>query len=177
MLEVPLSLYVHIPWCVKKCPYCDFNSHELRSPLPEDQYIDALIADLQQQANIVSGREIVSIFFGGGTPSLFSAKNIQRLLISIEAHLSLASDAEITIEANPGTFDQQNFAGFRNAGVNRISIGVQSFSNDQLKELGRIHDAQTAIDAITAAKSAGFENINIDLMYALPKQTTQQAAD
>lgn len=176
MLKVPLSLYVHIPWCIKKCPYCDFNSHENRSSIPEDQYIDALIVDLQQQASTVGGREIISVFIGGGTPSLFTANNIQHLIVAIKDHVTLSDNVEISIEANPGTFDQQNFAGFRDAGVNRISIGVQSFSDTQLHQLGRIHDAQTAIAAVGAAKNAGFENINIDLMYALPKQNLQEAA-
>ncbi len=176
MTDIPLSLYVHIPWCIKKCPYCDFNSHEIRSPIPEDQYINALIVDLQQQASAVDGREIISVFIGGGSPSLFSANSIQHLLSMIKDHLTLANDVEISIEANPGTFDQQNFVGFRNAGINRISIGVQSFSDSKLQELGRIHNAQTALAAVRAAKHAGFENINIDLMYALPKQTLQEAA-
>ncbi len=176
MTDIPLSLYVHIPWCIKKCPYCDFNSHEIRSPIPEDQYINALIVDLQQQASAVDGREIISVFIGGGTPSLFSANSIQHLLLVIKDHLTLTNDVEISIEANPGTFDQQNFVGFRNAGINRISIGVQSFSDTKLQTLGRIHNAQTALAAVRAARHAGFENINIDLMYALPNQTLQEAA-
>lgn len=176
MPEVPLSLYVHIPWCIRKCPYCDFNSHQTDTPIPEDRYIDALIVDLQQQANIIKGREVISVFIGGGTPSLFSAGSIQRLLVAINDQLHLATNAEITIEANPGSLDQRNFADFRRAGVNRISIGAQSFHNDQLHQLGRIHNAQTAIAAVTAARDAGFENINIDLMYALPGQTLQKAA-
>ena len=176
MTNIPLSLYIHIPWCVKKCPYCDFNSHEVRSAIPEDQYIGALIFNLQQQKEVIGDREIISVFIGGGTPSLFSVNSIQRLLLAIDKQLILASDVEITIEANPGTLDQQNFAGFRHAGVNRISIGVQSFCDTQLRELGRIHDAQAAKDAVLAARQAGFENINIDLMYALPKQSLLEAA-
>ncbi|MXY15121.1 MAG: radical SAM family heme chaperone HemW, partial [Proteobacteria bacterium] len=173
--EIPLSLYVHIPWCVKKCPYCDFNSHEKRSVLPEVRYIDALIADLKRQASAVAGRGIGSVYIGGGTPSLFSAQSIERLLDAVARETGLAKDAEITIEANPGTFDQQNFAGFRSAGVNRISIGVQSFDDTLLHALGRIHDANTARQAVLAAKQAHFENINIDVMYALPGQTLKQA--
>ncbi len=175
MNNVPLSLYVHIPWCVKKCPYCDFNSHEMPDTLPEDAYIDALILDLTSHSKNVARREVKSVFIGGGTPSLFSAKNIARLITAIHDQLELSNNAEITIEANPGTIDQKNFQGFRDAGVNRISIGVQSFANSQLQSLGRIHDAQTAIDSIHTAQQAGFENINIDLMYALPQQNLADA--
>jgi len=170
MHNVPLSLYVHIPWCVKKCPYCDFNSHEIQNTPPENQYIDALILDLKSHTEEIQNREIISIFIGGGTPSMFSAKSIQRLINTIKDELNIASTAEITIEANPGYADQENFAGFREAGVNRISIGVQSFANSQLQNLGRIHDSQAAINSVDAAQQAGFENINIDLMYALPQQ-------
>ena len=173
--EIPLSLYVHIPWCVRKCPYCDFNSHQKRSTLPEVRYVDALIADLKKQADAVTGRGIGSVYIGGGTPSLFSAHSIERLLNAVAHETALAQDAEITIEANPGTFDQQNFAGFRSAGVNRVSIGVQSFDDTLLRALGRIHDASTAKQAVRAAKQAHFENINIDVMYALPGQTLEQA--
>jgi len=170
MTSVPLSLYVHIPWCIKKCPYCDFNSHEIQNTLPEDQYIDALILDLKSHAREVQHREVHSVFIGGGTPSIFAANSILRLMDAIKNELTLSATAEITIEANPGTTDQENFSGFRAAGVNRISIGVQSFKNTQLQKLGRIHDAQNAIDAINIAKQAGFDNFNIDLMYALPQQ-------
>ena len=173
--EIPLSLYIHIPWCIRKCPYCDFNSHQKRSALPETRYVDALIADLNKQAGAVTGRSIDSVYIGGGTPSLFSAHSIERLLDAVARETALAQDAEITIEANPGTFDQQNFAGFRSAGVNRISIGVQSFDDVLLRALGRIHDASTAKQAVLAAKQAHFENINIDVMYALPGQTLKQA--
>lgn len=172
---IPLSLYVHIPWCIRKCPYCDFNSHQKRSALPEVRYVDALIADLKKQADAVTGRAIDSVYIGGGTPSLFSAHSIERLLDAVARETALAQDAEITIEANPGTFDQQNFAGFRSAGVNRISIGVQSFDDTLLRALGRIHDAGTAKQAVLAARQARFENINIDVMYALPGQTLEQA--
>ena len=176
MLETPLSLYVHIPWCIKKCSYCDFNSHESRSAIPENEYIDALILDLTRHAKLVGEREVISIFIGGGTPSLFSARNIERLLQAIHAQLTLAQNVEVTIEANPGTLDLKNFSGFRQIGINRISIGVQSFNDAHLQTLGRIHSAQTAHNAIASAKQAGFENFNIDLMYALPNQTVAQAA-
>ena len=173
--RIPLSLYVHLPWCVRKCPYCDFNSHEIRSPIPETHYVDALIADLQIHAQAVASRQVISIFIGGGTPSLFTAGAISRLLDAIGSTLTIGAQAEITIETNPGTLDQGNFAGFRKAGINRISIGVQSFDDTMLNALGRIHDAGTAIRAVRAARQAGFENINIDLMYALPGQTLAQA--
>ena len=173
--NVPLSLYVHIPWCVKKCPYCDFNSHEIQNTLPEDPYIDSLILDLKSQSEEVHSREVQSVFIGGGTPSIFSANSIQRLMSSLRNELTLNDSAEITIEANPGTTDQENFSGFLEAGINRISIGAQSFSNSQLKSLGRIHDAHSAITAVHAAQQAGFENINIDLMYALPEQKISAA--
>jgi len=171
----PLSLYIHIPWCVRKCPYCDFNSHELRDTLPEQDYIDALIADLEQELPGVWGRSVESIFIGGGTPSLFSADSIERLLSEVRARIPLKPDAEITLEANPGTVDQQRFSGFRAAGINRLSIGIQSFQADLLEKIGRIHDDTQALAAITAARQAGFSNINLDLMYGLPGQTTEQA--
>ncbi len=173
--RVPLSLYVHIPWCIKKCPYCDFNSHEIQHSLPEEQYVDALILDLIQQAKSVQDRPVISVFIGGGTPSIFSAKSIKRLMDAIGDHLNLNAAAEITIEANPGTTDQENFSGFLDAGVNRISIGVQSFTDSQLQKLGRVHSAENAIAGVKAAKQAGFENFNIDLMYALPQQNVSTA--
>ncbi|MEM7401440.1 MAG: radical SAM family heme chaperone HemW [Pseudomonadota bacterium] len=175
MNDIPLSLYIHLPWCVKKCPYCDFNSHEIKTNIPEETYIKALIKDLQQQQNLVGNREIISIFIGGGTPSTFSSQSIQHLLNSTQDLLNISKLAEITIEANPGTLDQENFAGFHDAGINRISIGVQSFANLQLQQLGRIHDAQAAIESVRVAKQVGFENINIDLMYALPGQNEHTA--
>ena len=175
--NVPLSLYIHLPWCVKKCPYCDFNSHEIKTVLPEKSYIHALITDLRIQAHALQDREIISIFIGGGTPSVFSANNIKSLISSMQDYVTFAKDVEITIEANPGTFDQKNFAGFREAGVNRISIGAQSFTQQHLQSLGRIHNARTAIESIKIAKQAGFENINIDLMYALPQQTLCSASN
>ncbi len=171
----PLALYVHVPWCVRKCPYCDFNSHELREALPEGAYVDALVADLERALPSVWGRRVHSIFFGGGTPSLLSAAAVDRLLAAIRARLPLVADAEITLEANPGTFEAEKFRDFRAAGVNRLSIGIQSFDPAQLKALGRIHDDREAHRAIEIAH-ASFGNFNLDLMYALPGQTLPQAA-
>ena len=171
----PLALYVHVPWCVRKCPYCDFNSHELREPVPEDEYVDALVADLESTLPSVWGRRVHAIFFGGGTPSLLSARSIDRLLAAIRARLQLAADAEITLEANPGTFEAEKFRDFRAAGVNRLSIGIQSFNGEHLAALGRIHDEHEARRAIEIAH-AHFENFNLDVMYALPEQTLEQAA-
>jgi putative oxygen-independent coproporphyrinogen III oxidase len=172
----PLSLYVHLPWCLKKCPYCDFNSHERRGDdaLPEARYVDALIADLEFALPSIWGRRIGTIFFGGGTPSLFSPGAIDRLLAAVRARVTVAPDAEITLEANPGTFEQERFAGFRQAGVNRLSLGVQSFDPRHLKALGRVHDEREAQAAASAA-IAIFGNVNLDLMYALPGQTPEDA--
>jgi oxygen-independent coproporphyrinogen-3 oxidase len=170
----PLALYVHLPWCVRKCPYCDFNSHEARGALPEDEYVDALIADLESALPSVWGRRVHSVFLGGGTPSLFSARSIDRLLAAIRARLPLEPDAEITLEANPGTFEAEKFRDFRAAGVNRLSIGIQSFDPAHLEALGRIHDDREAHRAIEIAH-ASFDNFNLDLMYALPGQTLAQA--
>jgi putative oxygen-independent coproporphyrinogen III oxidase len=171
----PLSLYVHLPWCVRKCPYCDFNSHEAKGAVPEDAYVDALLADLDQDLPRVVGRELVSIFFGGGTPSLFAPTAIGRVIAAARARLPCAPDLEITLEANPGTVEQARFEGYRAAGVNRLSLGIQSFDDRQLKALGRIHGAAEARRAVTAARAAGFDNFNLDLMYALPQQTVQAA--
>jgi oxygen-independent coproporphyrinogen-3 oxidase len=170
----PLSLYVHVPWCVRKCPYCDFNSHEGRGELPEAAYIEALIADLDQALPLVWGRRVHTIFVGGGTPSLLSARAIETLLSAIRARVPLAADAEITLEANPGTFEAEKFAGFRAAGVNRLSIGVQSFDPRHLAALGRIHDETQALRAIAIAREH-FDNFNIDLMYGLPGQALREA--
>jgi putative oxygen-independent coproporphyrinogen III oxidase len=170
----PLSLYVHLPWCVRKCPYCDFNSHEARGALPEDEYVDALVADLESTLPSVWGRRVHSIFLGGGTPSLFAARSIDRLLAAIRARLQLAADAEITLEANPGTFETEKFRDFRAAGVNRLSIGIQSFNPKHLAALGRIHDEREAQRAVEIAH-AHFANFNLDLMYALPAQTLADA--
>jgi len=167
----PLSLYVHIPWCVRKCPYCDFNSHNAPDALPQREYIDALLADLDQDLPLAQGRTLQSIFFGGGTPSLFAPDKIARLLDGVAARLALAQDIEITLETNPGTVEHGSFEGYRRAGVNRISFGVQSFDDAALKRIGRIHDAQQAERAVKQAQDAGIGNLNIDLMYALPEQT------
>ncbi len=195
----PLSLYVHLPWCLKKCPYCDFNSHEILAPktpaasaprggasglgrpgdgwrageLPEQSYLDALVADLEAALPLVWGRTIHSIFIGGGTPSLFSPQAIDRLLGDIRARLKLEPDCEITLEANPGTFEKDRFRAYRSAGVTRLSVGVQSFDDTHLKALGRIHDSRQAIAAVEEA-AAAFETFNLDLMYALPGQTMAQ---
>jgi putative oxygen-independent coproporphyrinogen III oxidase len=172
----PLSLYIHLPWCIKKCPYCDFNSHATNNAsFPEQAYIDALVRDLDSAAPSLQGREIISIFIGGGTPSLFSAASLQQLLTAVRARLRLALDVEITLEANPGTFEAERFHAYRQTGINRLSIGIQSFDDSKLSRLGRIHDAARAIDAIRIARSAGFERINIDLMYGLPDQTLAEA--
>ncbi|MEO5862531.1 MAG: radical SAM family heme chaperone HemW [Burkholderiales bacterium] len=170
----PLSLYIHIPWCIRKCPYCDFNSHEARKSIPEAAYIDALIADLETALPNIWGRRMQTIFFGGGTPSLFSAASLDRLLSAIRARINLAPDAEITLEANPGTFEAEKFAAYRKLGVNRLSIGIQSFNPQYLKALGRIHDDDEARRAVAIAKD-NFDNFNLDLMYALPEQGLQQA--
>jgi oxygen-independent coproporphyrinogen-3 oxidase len=170
----PLSLYVHFPWCVRKCPYCDFNSHEVRTGIPEADYVSALIADLEQSLPKIWGRRVVSTFIGGGTPSLLSPEAVDRLLVALRARLPLLPDAEITLEANPGTVDREHFAGYRGAGINRISIGVQSFNPKHLAALGRIHDQHEARRAVEAALRH-FDNVNIDLMYALPQQTLEEA--
>jgi len=170
----PLALYVHLPWCLKKCPYCDFNSHEMQpSAMPESRYLDALRADLEAALPLVWGREVHSIFLGGGTPSLFSPEAIDRLLSDVRARVKLAADAEVTLEANPGTFEKDRFKAFRAAGVTRLSVGVQSFNDAHLKALGRVHNAGQAIAAVEEA-AASFETFNIDLMYALPGQTLEQ---
>ena len=150
----PLSLYVHLPWCIKKCPYCDFNSHEVAGEMPEQRYIDALVADLEASLPLIWGRTVHSIFIGGGTPSLFSPQAIDRLLGDIRARLKLSADCEITLEANPGTFEKDRFKAFRSAGVNRLSVGVQSFDDLHLKALGRVHDRAQAIAAVEEAAQA-----------------------
>ncbi len=171
----PLSLYIHVPWCVRKCPYCDFNSHKSPDSLPENAYVDALIRDLEQEVPTVWGRTVQSIFIGGGTPSLFSAEAYDRLFSGVRALLPLSAHAEITLEANPGTFEAQRFEDYRALGINRLSIGVQSFNNDALTALGRIHDRQQAIKAIETAHKVGFDNLNLDLMFGLPGQTATTA--
>jgi oxygen-independent coproporphyrinogen-3 oxidase len=172
---IPLALYIHIPWCARKCPYCDFNSHEAREPLPERAYVDALLADLEQDLPRIWGRRIESVFIGGGTPSLFSAETLDRLLSGLRARLPLRPDLEITLEANPGTVERSKFAEFREVGINRLSIGVQSFDDGHLQALGRIHDRRAAIAAAEAAHAAGLDNFNLDLMFGLPGQTVEQA--
>ena len=171
---LPLALYVHIPWCVQKCPYCDFNSHEARGAIPEADYISALIADLESSLPLIWGRTVSSIFFGGGTPSLLSGAGLDRLLTAIRTLLPLLPDAEITLEANPGTVESAKFAAFRAAGINRLSLGIQSFNPAHLKALGRIHDGDEARHAIEIA-TAHFDNFNLDLMYGLPGQTLEEA--
>ena len=171
----PLSLYVHLPWCVRKCPYCDFNSHAAGTDAPRDRYIDALIADLTAEAERARDRTIVSIFMGGGTPSLFSPAEIAAILDAIAAGFALERDVEITMEANPGTVERGSLAGYRAAGINRLSVGAQSFDADKLEVLGRIHAVEDISRTMSEARDAGLENINIDLMYALPGQDIEAA--
>jgi len=170
----PLSLYIHIPWCVRKCPYCDFNSHEARGALPEQEYVAALIRDLETALPLIWGRKVYTVFFGGGTPSLLSGESVDQIISSVRMLLPLALDAEITLEANPGTVEADRFAAYRAAGVNRLSMGIQSFNDAHLQALGRIHSADEAKRAIGIAQQH-FDNLNLDLMYALPKQTLEQA--
>ena len=170
----PLSLYIHFPWCVRKCPYCDFNSHEAKGELPEKDYLDAVRLDLEQSLPMIWGRKIHTIFIGGGTPSLMSAAGLDRLMSDVRTLLPLALDAEITMEANPGTFEAERFASYRDSGINRLSIGIQSFNGAHLKALGRIHDELEALRAVEIARST-FENFNLDLMFALPGQTLAEA--
>jgi putative oxygen-independent coproporphyrinogen III oxidase len=170
----PLALYVHLPWCVRKCPYCDFNSHELRSGLPEREYVAALLGDLEAQLPEVWGRRLESLFIGGGTPSLFSPDAIGDLLSGIRARLPWRPDLEVTLEANPGTVEHGLFRGYRDAGVNRLSLGIQSFERDLLARIGRIHDDRDARAAIDEARAAGFDKLNLDLMFGLPGQSLEQ---
>ena len=171
----PLSLYIHIPWCVRKCPYCDFNSHEARDPLPEQGYVDALIADLEAALPSVWGRRVYTVFFGGGTPSMFSAAGIEQIINAVRARVPLSVDAEITLEANPGTFEAEKFRAFRAAGINRLSVGIQSFNGAHLKALGRIHDDREACAAVEIAMR-NFDNVNLDIMYGLPGQSIAEAS-
>ncbi|UJR64525.1 radical SAM family heme chaperone HemW [Dickeya zeae] len=173
----PLSLYIHIPWCVQKCPYCDFNSHALKGEVPHDDYVAHLLADLDADLPMVSARPLHSIFIGGGTPSLLSAEAMQQLLDGVRARLSLVPDAEITMEANPGTVEADRFSGYQRAGVNRISIGVQSFSPDKLTRLGRIHGPEEAKRAAVLAAGLGLRSFNLDLMHGLPEQSLDEALD
>ncbi|MGR8931004.1 MAG: radical SAM family heme chaperone HemW [Gammaproteobacteria bacterium] len=172
----PLSLYIHFPWCIQKCPYCDFNSHAAKTDIPEIQYVNALLADLDcDLALFRETRPIRSIFMGGGTPSLFSPEALQTLLNGIKARLDLTAECEITLEANPGTFESNKFKAFRKLGINRLSIGIQSFNDRHLKALGRVHNAEEAIQAVTIAQKAGFVNLNLDLMFGLPSQSEAEA--
>ena len=171
----PLSLYIHVPWCVKKCPYCDFNSHNSPQDIPEEAYVDALIRDLEQEVPLIWGRSVQTIFIGGGTPSLLSAEAYDRLFSAIRALLPLHHDAEITLEANPGTVEAGRFQDYRAVGINRLSIGIQSFDNEALKLLGRIHDSGQAVKAVEAAHQAGYDNFNLDLMFGLPGQDAAKA--
>ena len=174
--KLPLSLYVHLPWCVRKCPYCDFNSHEIKNgSFPEHEYVDALVRDLEFSAGLFQGREPVSVFLGGGTPSVMSPGAIGAILEAVDAVSGLPGAAEITLEANPGTADSERFAAYRDLGVNRLSIGVQSFKDAALAAIGRIHDGDEAVSAVKTAVGAGFSSINIDLMYGLPGQTAADA--
>lgn len=170
----PLGLYIHLPWCERKCPYCDFNSHETKR-IPEQAYIDSLLADLEADAPYAQGRSIATLFIGGGTPSLFSAAAIARLMAGVAARVPLADSLEATMEANPGSAEAEKFAGFRAAGINRLSIGIQSFQNAQLQALGRVHNSGQAHAAIAAARAAGFQRINLDLMHGLPQQDSALA--
>ncbi|HSC11250.1 MAG TPA: radical SAM family heme chaperone HemW [Rhodanobacteraceae bacterium] len=173
----PLSLYIHIPWCVRKCPYCDFNSHNAPAALPQSEYVDALLRDLDQDLPLAQGRALTSIFFGGGTPSLFTPDSIARILDGVAARLEMPRGIEVTLETNPGTVEHGPFAGNARAGVNRISFGVQSFDDGALRRIGRIHDAAQAERAVKQAQDSGITNLNLDLMYALPEQTMAGALD
>ncbi|NLW95856.1 MAG: radical SAM family heme chaperone HemW [Xanthomonadaceae bacterium] len=175
LVPPPLSLYVHLPWCVRKCPYCDFNSHQARGPLPFEAYVDALLADLDHDLPLAWGRTVHSVFFGGGTPSLFPPAQIDRFLQGASARLRFAPGLEVTLETNPGTAEHGRFEDYLAAGVNRISFGIQSFDDGCLRRLGRIHDAAQAETAVRLAQDAGFDNLNLDLMYALPGQTAAMA--
>jgi putative oxygen-independent coproporphyrinogen III oxidase len=171
----PLALYIHVPWCIRKCPYCDFNSHQANDDIPEVEYVKALCFDLEQDQSLAQGRKLTSIFFGGGTPSMLSAQAIGQILQDVENIIGFEPDIEITLEANPGTFEQEKFSGFRAAGVNRLSIGIQSFNDQQLKLLGRVHGRDEALRAVGVARKAGFDNINLDLMHGLPEQSIAAA--
>ena len=177
MIPIPLSLYIHFPWCVQKCPYCDFNSHKQPTQIPEERYIDALFRDLEQSLPSIWGRRLHTIFIGGGTPSLLSAEGLDRLVKGLQQRLPMRPSMEITLEANPGTFEQDKFSSFYQAGINRLSIGIQSFSNPQLQHLERIHSAEDALKAVVIAKQAGFSNFNLDLMFGLSGQSLTEAVD
>ena len=171
----PLSLYVHVPWCIQKCPYCDFNSHTTKGELPERDYVNALLQDFETSLDAIQGRKLHTIFIGGGTPSLLSPSAYERLFTGLRQHIEFSDDLEITLEANPGTFEQDKFTGFRQTGINRLSIGIQSFQDEKLKKLGRIHHGEEAQRAVGMAFTAGFTNINLDLMHGLPNQSQDDA--
>ena len=175
MSFIPLALYIHLPWCIRKCPYCDFNSHHAPNHLPEKQYVQALLNDLAQELPYIWGRRLGSNFIGGGTPSLFSAESMDELISGIRALLPFRPNIEITLEANPGTFEQEKFNGFREAGINRLSVGIQSFNPQHLQALGRVHNQAEALKAAEVARYAGFNNFNLDLMFGLPQQSLEQA--
>jgi putative oxygen-independent coproporphyrinogen III oxidase len=175
VIDASLALYVHMPWCVRKCPYCDFNSHQLKSAQPESSYIDALIRDFDIEAPRVSARRIDSVFFGGGTPSLFQPEEFARLLAALRQRIAFADDVEVTLEANPGTIERGRFSGYAQAGINRVSLGAQSFDARALKVLGRIHSAEDTLRAVQELRAAKLDNYNLDLMYALPGQTLEEA--
>ncbi len=176
-VEASLALYVHMPWCVRKCPYCDFNSHQLKSAAPDSSYIDALIRDFDSELGRSSGRRIDTVFFGGGTPSLFQPEDFSRLLDALRQRIEFADDAEITLEANPGTIERGRFAGYRDAGINRVSLGAQTFAPRALEVLGRIHTADDTHRAVAELRAAKLDNFNLDLMYALPQQTPEEALE
>jgi oxygen-independent coproporphyrinogen-3 oxidase len=173
----PLGVYVHLPWCLSKCPYCDFNSHAIKGELPADRYVDALLLDLEADLPLIWGRTVHSVFIGGGTPSLFPARQIERLLDGLRARLDMAPGAEVTLEANPGAAEHDRFVAYRDAGVNRISLGIQSFDDDLLRAIGRIHGRADAVRAVESVIKAGFERFNLDLMFALPGQSVAGALD
>jgi putative oxygen-independent coproporphyrinogen III oxidase len=175
VITPPLALYIHMPWCVRKCPYCDFNSHQLKSAPPDSAYIDALLRDFDLEVPRIKGRTIDSVFFGGGTPSLFAPEEFARLLTELRSRLKFADDVEISMEANPGTIERGRFAGYAQAGINRVSLGAQSFSEAALQRLGRIHSADDTHRAVAELRAAGLDNFNLDLMYALPQQTLEEA--
>jgi putative oxygen-independent coproporphyrinogen III oxidase len=177
VVEPSLALYVHMPWCVRKCPYCDFNSHQLKSAAPDSSYIDALIRDFDLELPSVSGRRIDTVFFGGGTPSLFQPEDFSRLLGAFRQRIAFAEDVEITLEANPGTIERGRFAGYRDAGINRVSLGAQTFAPRALEALGRIHSADDTHRAVAELRAAKLDNFNLDLMYALPQQTPEEALE
>jgi len=177
VLDPSLALYVHLPWCVRKCPYCDFNSHQLKSAAPDASYIDALIRDFDMELPRLADRRIDTVFFGGGTPSLFQPEDFSRLLLALRRRIAFADDVEVTLEANPGTIERGRFAGYRDAGVNRVSLGAQTFAEPALKALGRIHSADDTHRAVEELRAAKLGNFNLDLMYALPQQTAEQALE